>query len=137
MNVVGMEDLQKRIMGLGPAAEKGVSAMLEAGAAVLVEAQSREALRFNETGRGKGALAKSIKAGKVKKSGSESYIEVFPQGVDTNHTKGGVRNAVKGFVLEYGRSNMPARPWISAANDASGAEVNAAMEKVWKEKNGS
>ena len=43
-------------------------------------------------------------------------------------------NAEKGFVLNYGRSNMPARPWFTAANEKAADDVVSEMRRVWEEK---
>ena len=57
-------------------------------------------------------------------------VEVYPDGKDRH----GVRNATKGFVLQYGRKNMPARPWFTAANTKAADAVNAEMRRVWEAK---
>lgn len=59
-----------------------------------------------------GELLRSIKIKKKKTKGGANYIYVTPTGTDT----GGVRNATKGFVLNYGRSNMPGTRYWDAAN---------------------
>ena len=57
-------------------------------------------------------------------------VEVYPDGKDRH----GVRNATKGFVLQYGRKNMPARPWFTAANTKAADAVNDEMRRVWEAK---
>ena len=137
-NTVGLEEVEKQFLKAGEAATKAVPLMLEAGAAVLIKAQQAEAQKLNISGRSRGALVKSIKADKVKGTNTSKYKEVYPQGIDRSHTKKGVRNAEKGFVLEYGRSNMPARPWIATANEQSADSVSNAMWEKWEGvKNGS
>lgn len=135
-NTVGFEDVQRQFLQAGEAATRAVPLMLEAGAAVIVKAQQSEAARLNISGRSKGALVKSIKADQTKGDGNSRYKEVYPHGVDRSHTRAGVRNAEKGFVLEYGRSNMPAQPWMAPANEKSADEVTEAMWKEWEGTNG-
>ena len=135
--VTGLEELQKQMMKLGANATKAVPLMLEAGAEVLIKAQQQEASQLNISGRSKGALARSIKSTKTKQSRGISYLEIYPQGVDKSHTKKGVRNEEKGFRLEFGRSNMSPRPWMSVANEKSNAAVNDAYQRVWEAHNGS
>lgn len=132
-NTVGLEAAQKEFLLMTERATKVVPLALEAGADVLVKAQKEEAQKLNISGRSKGALVRSIKADKVKGNTISKYTEIYPHGVDRSHTKKGVRNAEKGFVLEYGRSNMPARPWMSTANERSASKVMDAMAKVWEE----
>lgn len=134
-NTVGLEDVERKFLQMGEAATKAVPLMLEAGAEVVVKAQQTEAQKLNISGRSRGALVKSIKADKTKGTGATRYKEVYPHGVDRSHTKKGVRNAEKGFVLEYGRSNMPARPWMAAANEKCADEVVGAQMKVWEDVN--
>lgn len=134
-NTVGLEDVERQFLQMGETATKAVPLMLDAGAEVVVQAQQTEAKRLNISGKSRGALVKSIKADKTKGTGATRYKEVYPHGVDRSHTKKGVRNAEKGFVLEYGRSNMPARPWMAAANEKCADQVVEAQLKVWEDMN--
>ena len=85
--------------------------------------------RFNSR-RSTGALLASIKVSAVKEIDGGKRVEIYPNGKD----KHGVRNAEKGFVLNYGRSNMPARPWFTAANEKAADDVVSEMRRVWEEK---
>lgn len=77
-NTVGLEDIIQSFERREQATVKAVPEMLKAGAEVLVQAQKEEAeaMGLNETG----GFINSIKATPVKKSGAETYIEVYPQG---------------------------------------------------------
>lgn len=71
-----------------------------------------------------GGLAGSIRVGKlVKDSINGIHCDVYPDGKDPH----GERYATIGSVLEYGRSNMPARPWLRPTAETAGAAVSAAM----------
>lgn len=54
------------------------------------------------------------------------YADVFPDGKRND----GERNATVGYVLEYGRSNMPARPWMRPATESHADEINGAIADV-------
>jgi hypothetical protein len=137
-NTMGLEEIERQFLLAGEAAKKAVPLMIDAGVAVLIPAQQAEAAKLNISGRSRGALVKSIEADKLKGKDNEQYREVYPHGTDKSHTKAGVRNAEKGFVLEYGRSNMPARPWMSTANEKAAQAVIDAEFEVWERvKNGS
>lgn len=127
-NVVGFEQVERALLRREQAAAAAVPEMLKAGAAVLVRAQQDEAVSLDLVDYGD--FRDSIKPTPIRKSGAEATVEVYPQGVDRK----GVRNATKGFVAEYGRSNMPARPWMSAANAKCADEVHQAMLEVWEAK---
>jgi hypothetical protein len=131
-NSVGLEDVERQLLFWTEAATKAAPKIIDAGVDVLITAQRAEAAKLKISGRSAGALVKSIKAGKLMGKDSAMYREVFPHGKDKNHTKKGVRNAEKGFVLEYGRSNMPARPWMSVANEKAADAVVEAQLKVWE-----
>ena len=76
-----------------------------------------------------GALAASIKAGAVKYSAADGYYcEVAP--TDTNAE--GENLAKIGNILEYGRSNMPARPWFVPTVDSAVEEVNSAIRDAFQ-----
>jgi HK97 gp10 family phage protein len=134
-NTAGLEEIERQFLLQSENAVKAVPLMLEAGANVIIEAQKAEAARLNISGRSKGALVNSIKADKVKGSETSRYFEVDPHGVDRSHTRAGVRNAEKGFVLEYGRSNMPAKPWMSTANEKAAEDVVSAELEAWEKVN--
>lgn len=125
----GLGDIARQILEQSDKTERAAKKMLEAGAEVVKNEQVAEIKKTFASDRSTGALANSIKASKVKKKGSEYYIEVAPTGKD----KKGVRNATKGFVLEYGRSNMPARPWMTRANEKSQGKVDEAMRGAFDE----
>lgn len=126
-NVDGFDDVQKKLLRHNSAAQKAAPKMLEAGAKVLVCAQSAviKQMDIHDTWQ----LHDSIKPTKVKTRDEERYVEVYPHGVDDK----GVRNAFKGAIAEYGKSNVDARPWMSTANAQAAEEVHKAMRKVWEE----
>ena len=121
-NVVGLDDLQERMLQKAQIAEEAVPEMLKAGGAVMQEAQKAEIRKMFRIRRSTGDLAASVIVSKM--------VEVYPDGKDRH----GVRNATKGFVLQYGRKNMPARPWFTAANTKAVDAVNAEMRRVWEAK---
>lgn len=126
--VSGIEDFADKILKREAAATAAVPAMLKAGAAVLVEAQQTEIRSTFTSNRTTGDLANSIKATSVKKTDDGQTVEVYPHGTNRR----GQANATVGFVLQYGRSNMPARPWFTSANEKAAEEVQAAMRKEWE-----
>ena len=128
-NVVGLDDLQERMLQKAQIAEEAVPEMLKAGGAVMQKAQQEEIkTRFNSR-RSTGALLASIKVSAVKEIDGGKRVEIYPNGKD----KHGVRNAEKGFVLNYGRSNMPARPWFTRSHQKATPEVQAAMRQAWED----
>ncbi len=127
--VNGIEGLQDRLLRREAAATKAIPAMLKAGGAVLVKAQQAEIRSTFKSDRTTGDLANSIKQTSVKKKGDTQYVEVYPQGVNRR----GERNATVGFVQQYGRSNMPARPWFTSSNEKAAPEVQEAMRQKWGE----
>ncbi|EQB20066.1 hypothetical protein UNSWDHB_2652 [Dehalobacter sp. UNSWDHB] len=124
----GIDDIQDQLRKRSEATTRAVPAMLKAGAAVVTAAQQEQARVMFKGDRSTGDLAASIKAGSIKGDEIEKYIEVYPHGKDRH----GVSNATKGFVQQYGRSNMLARPWMTAANEKCADEVNAAMRQEWE-----
>ena len=134
-STVGLEDVIEAFSRREQATVEAVPKMLQAGAAVLVEAQQEEAraMGLNETG----GFINSIKATPVKKNGAETYIEVYPQGRaphgnDRKGDKSNVRYATIGFVAEYGTSSQAARPYQTAANEKAAEKVGEAEREVWE-----
>lgn len=132
---VGLEEVAEKFLHMEEAATKAVPLMLEAGAAVLVKAQQDEAaaMRIKETA----GFIQSIKATPVKGDDVERYVEVYPQGKakhgnDRKGDKSNVRYATIGFIAQYGTSKIPARPYMTAANEKAHEKANNAMYEVWQ-----
>ena len=122
---IGLDDVAEKFLRMEEAAVKAVPLMLEAGAEVLVKAQQAE------------AAAMGIKETKVTGDDTERHIEVYPQGKakhgnDRKGDKSNVRYATVGFIAQYGTSKIPARPYMSSANEKAHEEVNNTMYEVWK-----
>lgn len=128
--VTGLDDVMEAMLRQEAIVEEAVPEMLKAGGEVLKRAFQTETKKFNKTGRATGVLTASIKVSAVKERDGGKFVEVAPTGKDRH----GVRNAEKGFVLNYGRSNMPARPWFTRANIAAADDTIAEMRRVWEEK---
>lgn len=129
-NVVGLDDLHDALLRQERIATEAVPEMLKAGGEVMKRAQQDEIKATFKSKRSTGDLAKSIIVSKIKEKDGGKSVEIYPNGKDRH----GVRNATKGFVLQYGRKNMPARPWFTAANTKAADDVNAEMRRVWREK---
>ena len=137
-STVGLEDVIEAFSRREQATVEAVPKMLQAGAAVLVEAQQEEAraMGLNETG----GFVKSIKATTVKGDSREKYIDVYPQGRakhgnDRKGDKSNVRYATIGFINEYGTSKKAARPYMTVANDKAHSKVVEAQREVWEREN--
>lgn len=129
VDMTGFEEVQNELLRQSELARKAIPEMLKAGGEVYRAEYERQAKKLNKTGRGTGDLAKSIKVSAVKGSDDSMYVDVAPTGKDRH----GVRNAEKGFVLNYGRSNMPANPWFDTATNLAESEAKEAMKRVWGE----
>lgn len=127
-NVAGLDDVEKAFLRRDAAAVEAVPRMLNAGADVLVNGQRAQAEAMFRGDRSTGDLAQSIAKGKVSGDDTEKKIDVWPQGTDRH----GVSNATKGFVQQYGRSNMAARPWMTTANEKYADDVHKAMREEWE-----
>ena len=127
--VTGLDDVQEAMLRRDKATMEAVPEMLKAGGEVIKNAFQAETKKLNSTGRGTGDLTASIKVSAVKERNGGKYVDIAPTGKDRH----GVRNAEKGFVLNYGRSNMPARPWFTRSHQKATPEVQAAMRQAWED----
>lgn len=128
-NVVGFEDIEKALLRREAAAAAAVPKMLEAGAEVLVRGQQETIARMGIIDTGD--MQASVKAGKIVQTDTGASVDVYPQGKDRK----GVLNATKAFVHQYGKSNLPARPWLSVANATYAQGVHDAMREAWEAMN--
>ena len=70
----------------------------------------------------------SIKPSPIRKGmGGSLDVDVYPQGMKKQSGKS-QRFETIGFVLEYGRSNMPAQPWMDPAIESAGESILDALE---------
>lgn len=103
MLVDGIEPLQKQI-------ESNLAAVIGRG----TKSKSRS----------KGNLIKAVRVTKAYQVASgDWHIKVGVYGYDSD----GVPNALKAMVLEHGRSDMPAKPWLKPAINATKKYVKKAM----------
>ena len=132
---VGLDEVAERFLQMDAAATKAVPLMLQAGAEVLVKAQQDEAaaMGIKETA----GFIQSIKATPVQGDETERHVEIYPQGKakhgnDRKGDKSNVRYATIGFIAQYGTSKIPARPYMTSANEKAHEAANNAMYEVWK-----
>lgn len=128
LTATGFEELEAAMLRRSQAAEKAIPAMLKAGGEVMKQAFQAETKKLDSTGRSTGDLTASIKVSAVKERDGARFVEVAPTGKDRH----GVRNAEKGFVLNYGRSNMQARPWFTRTVEATSDKAMEAMRREWE-----
>lgn len=131
--VEGIEEVTAMFEKMPRVVSEIIPDMLKAGADVLVEAQREEAkaMGLDKTG----GFVKSIKPTTVKEKDGAKYVEVFPQGKakhgnERKGDKSNVRYATIGFIAEYGRSDIQARPYMTVANEKAADRVVSTQKEV-------
>lgn len=118
------QGLDEAINALGEMAAdidaKGPAAAMAGGRAAVAEMEKRVPVR---TGGLKGHIA--IK-GPFHTVADGYYVDVYPTGTKKNGKKR-ERYETVGYVLEYGRSNMEARPWMRPAVEEGADAISDAM----------
>ena len=141
VNMSAFDEIERLLRHGDAQAEKIAQDMIRAGAQVLIKAQKAEIRRLAFSDRSLGTLENSIGMGNFKRgtraSSTAIHTDVFPQGYHPHgfpraRKRGRVSSAQVGFILEYGHSNMPARPWMSVAENKAADEVIDAMARVWE-----
>lgn len=130
----GLDDLMLSLQDIADIPDDVAREMLEAEAQVVEEAQIAYGVSMGVYDTGE--TLQSIRRGKMKRGkGGDRLMYVTPQGRNVR----GERNAAVAFVNEYGKRGQPARPFISAANEAaadSATEAAAVVYDQWlKSKN--
>lgn len=129
ISATGFEALAIDMEKLANLPKEAADDMLKSGGEIIKKAQEKQidAFRLVRTG----AMKKSIAVGKARHNDDGSYsCSIYPKGKDEK----GTRNAEKGFIAEYGKTNQPPKPWMRTANEQSEDSAIAAMEKVYDEK---
>ena len=121
-SVEGMEDMLAELKLEAERIERNGPSALEAAADAAVAAMNKTVPRRH------GDLAKSIKPTPIKKGmGGDLSVEIYPQGMKKQAGKS-QRFETIGFVLEYGRSNMDAQPWMDPAIEQAGEAILDSLE---------
>ena len=95
--------------------------MLDVQADILLEAEKQTASSMLTGPYAQGAVAASISKGRKKKKDENQYVELIFKG-----TQHGERLAAIAYINEYGKTNQPARPFVSTAIEQS---ADLAVEK--------
>lgn len=133
LDVSGFNEFTDLLLKQDKIAMEAVPEMLKGAGEVVKEVLTQSIIQKNFTKSGKrafGDLKTSIRATKIKGKDDEKHVEVYPMGKDRK----GIRNATKGFVLNYGRSNMDAKPWFSDAQSKAVEAGENEMRKIWEAK---
>ncbi len=122
----GLDDLMRQLSKLGSNLDAATDEMLMSAAAVVRDEWKKSADRHNL--RDSGDMIASIGyPRKPTKAGDVKSIDIYPQGKDHK----GVRNAEKGFILNFGTKTRPATHWIDEADQASAQPVQEVMEQIF------
>ena len=118
----GLDDLLADLQLEAERIERNGPAALEKAADVCVDALRKTVPRRY------GYLQGSIKPSPIRKGlGGSLDLDVYPQGMKKQSGKS-QRFETIGFVLEYGRSNMPTQPWMDPAIESAGESILDALE---------
>ena len=146
-NNEGMEELSSAFMRQEDNATATVQDMLQAEADIYTEQQKQAAAGHGI--RSTGGFIDSIKKGAVQKEDTAVYIEICPEGKANHsadygggysnkankrkgHSQGGnVRYATIGYIFENGTSSIPAKPWLTQANEKAESPAYAKAQEIW------
>lgn len=121
--ISGMDELGKLIEKLGADVQPKCERAVQAGAKVLLAVMEKTVPVRT------GGLKGHIKISDLRHDPANGYYcDIYPDGIKPGKGKSENRRyATIGFVLEYGRSNMRARPWMRTALEQCGDEVQRIM----------
>lgn len=130
--VEGLADLMQSFSEVAMLPDDVPMAMLDAGAAVLEEAQKEKARTMLSGPYSRGRVISGLKRKKPQKSGY-GYIQriTFEGTVTDAYHKRPTRIAEIAFINEFGKQGQPARPFIQTANEEKAKEAVAAEAKVY------
>lgn len=120
-SIQGVDELIEAMSLEARRVERNGSAAVEAGAQVALEAMKQTVPVRT------GGLKDHIKIDGPHHSAIDGYhCDVYPTGTKKNGKKR-ERYETVGYVLEYGRSNMAARPWMRPAVENNSDAIGAAI----------
>lgn len=127
-DVTGMQDTIRELNRLGEGIGPTADAMLHAGGEVMVQGWQYQAAKHGHIRTG--AMYDSIKQSKPRTLKGVRQITVYPMGTDSYNRRKPVRNAEKGFVLNYGWGRKAGTHWAEEAEETSAEPAVDAMETV-------
>jgi len=128
LDVTGMQDAIRDLNRMGEGIGATADAMLHAAGEVMVQGWQFEAAKHGHIRTG--AMYDSIKQSAAKTVNGVRQITVYPMGTDGYNRRKRVRNAEKGFVLNYGWSRKAGTHWAEEAEETSTEPAVDAMENV-------
>ena len=109
-----------------------IASAMDMAAGALEEA-IRETGAKKFSGKKPGVPLESLtKRGPLVNTGDSFLVEVWPQGSYTGIRGKPRRAETVAFVQEYGRSDMPAKPWIKPGTRKARKKVNSILEEIVK-----
>lgn len=109
-----------------------ITSAMDMAAGALEEA-IRETGAKKFSGKKPGVPLESLtKRGPLVNTGDSFLVEVWPQGSYTGIRGKPRRAETVAFVQEYGRSDMPAKPWIKPGTRKARKKVNSILEEIVK-----
>lgn len=123
------EDLLKKLSKLGSRMDEVSETVLEAGGKVVLE-KVKSNLEGVLSGNSSGELASSLGLSGVRidKNGNSNIKVGFAE-----PRKDGTSNAMIANIIEYGKHNQPARPFLKPAKTASKKQCIETMTKTLEE----
>lgn len=129
LEIEGVDTLIQAMNRLGEdTIDQVTTEMLQKGAAIVVQEWKKSCERHGHIRTG--AMYKSIRATKIKKTDTGKSISIYPQGKDAK----GNRNAEKAFRLNYGSSIKHGSHWVDDADKASEKQISREFDQIWNEK---
>lgn len=123
----GIAELENDLTALMDLPDSVTDGILNAEAAVIVDAQKKAISEMWKGPYSTGATARAVKKSRVRKSSNDKYVAVYPQG----RNRKGERHSTVAFFNEYGKRGQPGRPAIRTANEAAADKAVEAGAKVY------
>ena len=132
LSVVGMDGLIVALAKEDEGIRKRITAAMDMAAGA-VEETIREAGAKQFSGKKPGAPLESlVRRGPIINTGDSFMVQVWPQGSYTGIRGKPRRAETVAFVQEYGRSDMPAKPWIKPGTRKAKKKVNSILAEIVK-----
>ena len=120
----GLDEMINQMRKLGQLDGPIVAEMLDAAAEIIRDGWKESAERHGHVDTG--AMVNSIDF-PVKGDARALYRDIYPQGNDAK----GVSNAMKAFILHYGKSSKAGTYWVDEAERKAGPAAIAACQELW------
>ena len=132
LSVIGMDGLIVALAKEDEGIRKRITSAMDMAAGALEESITETGAKQFSGKKPGSPLESLVRRGPLVNTGNSFLVQVWPQGSYTGIRGKPRRAETVAFVQEYGRGDMPAKPWMGPGTRKAKKKVNSILEEIVK-----